>query len=335
MLKHYSGYALPAPVRTRFSIDWRCASCDSQNVDRDPEDVRELHWCDGGPSTEDELRIWLCGDCGCRALGHDMKTHYQSLPLTPQEEEREGRSFLEPIELDGILQPDTRPAMTPEATGSFSDQLLDALKNRQYPLPIRLEEHGVIVARDYDFCGPFALSVTFVHPEGNIVIGTNWPTRAQRLEITPDQLDGAPYMNLARLAGEITGDDWEHIDGSPWVQLDGSDVAQCFNDSGKLISASSTLRAQLVDWLIQEDEEAQWIDGLYPELHEGLVGYAILDALPKAEVTRLGLKTGDYRGGPGGSAERVAFRGDPTVLAAALQKWRLPFTLSCEDEQST
>jgi len=89
MLKTYEGYATPGGGITRFSIDWYCPRCESPNVDRDPEDRRELHWCDGGPSTEDDLRVWLCADCGTRTPGRDMRTDYLKLPLTPDEERQE------------------------------------------------------------------------------------------------------------------------------------------------------------------------------------------------------------------------------------------------------
>ena len=88
------------------------------------------------------------------------------------------------------------------------------------------------------------------------------------------------------------------------------------------------VRVALVEWLRQEDEDALQDEHLYPELSEGLVGYAILEALPPAEVEYLGLKELDCSGGPGGGyAPRVVFKGDPTVLAAALRKWKLPFEL--------
>lgn len=93
MLKLYDGYANPGRVRTRFSIDWYCPHCDSPNVDRDPEDTRELHWCDGGPATEDDMRNWLCSECGERSAGRDMKAEYQNLPLTPEEELEERVRF--------------------------------------------------------------------------------------------------------------------------------------------------------------------------------------------------------------------------------------------------
>lgn len=93
MLKLYNGYANPGSVRTRFSIDWYCPHCDSPHVDRDPEDTRELHWCDGGPATEDDMRYWLCSECGIRTAGRDMKAEYQSLPLTSEEELEERLRF--------------------------------------------------------------------------------------------------------------------------------------------------------------------------------------------------------------------------------------------------
>lgn len=94
MFKLYEGRATPGISFTRFSIDWYCPHCHSPNVGRDSQDVRELHWCDGGPETEDDLRFWVCADCGERSDGRDMLINYQKLPLTP-EEEREEQIMLE------------------------------------------------------------------------------------------------------------------------------------------------------------------------------------------------------------------------------------------------
>ena len=65
------------------------------------------------------------------------------------------------------------------------------------------------------------------------------------------------------------------------------------------------------------------------------MGYAIRDGLPPGEVARLGLLTGDFRGGPGGYAERVAFQGALEELELALRKWQLPFTLCGPERHRT
>jgi hypothetical protein len=72
MLKTYNGYSLPGPHLVNYSIEWSCSACASTNVERDPDDTRALHWCDGAPSTEDQLRRWICHACGSRAEGGSM-----------------------------------------------------------------------------------------------------------------------------------------------------------------------------------------------------------------------------------------------------------------------
>ncbi|MDB5643659.1 MAG: hypothetical protein JWN07_2976 [Hyphomicrobiales bacterium] len=72
MRKTYRGYALPTDNYVASTIDWSCKVCGSAEVDRDPHDVRPLHWCDGGPSMEDDLREWVCHACGYRARGREF-----------------------------------------------------------------------------------------------------------------------------------------------------------------------------------------------------------------------------------------------------------------------
>lgn len=198
-------------------------------------------------------------------------------------------------------------------------------------MPITLEDNGVIVAKDCDYAGPFSVSLTFTHPEGDIVIGSNWPSRAELMGLTPAQLTASTYAELAAEVCAEEGCDWKQLNDCPWLTPDDADIRLCFDAAGCLVFEGPVLRQRLVRWLQEEDEEAPFLDGLLPELHEGLVGYAIRDGLPTAEVGRLGLVTGDFRGGPGGYAERVAYRGEPALLQAALRKWKLPFSL--EEEQ--
>jgi len=73
MLKAYEGWGCPNMDFVRFNIDWSFPACLSEQVALDPQDTRELFWCDGGPSTEDYLRFWVCNDCGHRAEGRDMR----------------------------------------------------------------------------------------------------------------------------------------------------------------------------------------------------------------------------------------------------------------------
>ncbi len=80
MRKIYEGYASPGRHEVRFRLDWSCRHCGGEDVERDPSNQRQLHWCDGGPSTEDQLRYWRCNACGKRTLGHEMKTKLRNLP---------------------------------------------------------------------------------------------------------------------------------------------------------------------------------------------------------------------------------------------------------------
>jgi len=71
MRKTYRGYALPSPKRVTYTLDYRCPRCCSENVAIDTS-VPVPFFCDGSPSTADELRIWNCADCNHRAEGREF-----------------------------------------------------------------------------------------------------------------------------------------------------------------------------------------------------------------------------------------------------------------------
>jgi len=73
MIKTYQGYSLPSPVQIRYSIEWSCERCGSGDVCLDADDTRPLRWCDGLPCMEDQLRFWVCGSCGHKATGRELK----------------------------------------------------------------------------------------------------------------------------------------------------------------------------------------------------------------------------------------------------------------------
>ena len=68
MIKTYQGYALPSSLRVAYSLEYRCPKCDSESVDLDTS-IRRPTFCDGGPSTGDELSAWKCDTCGTCGSG--------------------------------------------------------------------------------------------------------------------------------------------------------------------------------------------------------------------------------------------------------------------------
>lgn len=75
MIKEYKGYSCPCMVYVEFALEYRCPICLTEDVS-----VDELSpipsYCDGGPSTPDELREWVCCKCYHRARGWDFKARY-------------------------------------------------------------------------------------------------------------------------------------------------------------------------------------------------------------------------------------------------------------------
>ena len=68
MRKSYRGYALPSPMRVAYTLDYRCPRCDSEDVAIE-QTAPCPNFCDGSPSTADELRSWKCKGCNHRAEG--------------------------------------------------------------------------------------------------------------------------------------------------------------------------------------------------------------------------------------------------------------------------
>ena len=75
MRKFYRGYALPTLMRVAYTLDYRCPRCSSENVAIDQSDPYP-DFCDGSPSTADELRNWVCADCNHRAKGCKFITRH-------------------------------------------------------------------------------------------------------------------------------------------------------------------------------------------------------------------------------------------------------------------
>ena len=126
--------------------------------------------------------------------------------------------------------------------------------------------------------------------------------------------------------------DFETTDDCPWSLPRSTAGVRDVDTCSTVGEEHPELREALLTWLREPDDEACYDDGLYPELSEGLPGYAILQALPAAEIARLGLKVFSPGGGPGGGyAERVIYRGDTSDLELALRAWNVPLILSTDN----
>jgi DNA-directed RNA polymerase subunit RPC12/RpoP len=72
MLKTYQGFGLPGSEWLAYTLEYRCPRCGSENVEIDKSELFGPSFCDGGPSTADELRDWDCTDCNYRAKGKEF-----------------------------------------------------------------------------------------------------------------------------------------------------------------------------------------------------------------------------------------------------------------------
>ena len=71
MFKSYRGFALQSGHEVSYRLEFRCSRCGSEDVVLDTSDLVP-HFCDGSPSTADELVHWTCSACNHRALGSNF-----------------------------------------------------------------------------------------------------------------------------------------------------------------------------------------------------------------------------------------------------------------------
>ncbi len=196
--------------------------------------------------------------------------------------------------------------------------LISALRGRSAPLPIDLED-GCIAAARCGYDGPYDFNITFHHPEGDIRMGLDAPTRAEYLGLNTPEFHALPYPEKR---GKVLG---EYDEDGMWLTFDGDGE----------IEPSSDTEDRLTAWLSKrlEDEEAvcSW-----PEwLSQFLPGFEIYGALPEADRTRLGLRKIYLGAAPGcDGIAAVAVKATPSELDEVLVARGLPFRVRVVAEGS-
>jgi hypothetical protein len=92
MKKIYEGINTPGYQQVRFTLDWRCGECESENVEIVMPRQHRLVF-DGGPATQDEMQNWKCNDCGTETPGRQMYRVREMLDLTEDQKQAE-REYL-------------------------------------------------------------------------------------------------------------------------------------------------------------------------------------------------------------------------------------------------
>ena len=92
MKKIYKGINTPGYQQVRFTLDWRCGACESEDVSI-VLPRRQHPVFDGGPSTQDELQNWKCNDCGTVTPGRQMYRTREMLEPTKQQKQAEREYF--------------------------------------------------------------------------------------------------------------------------------------------------------------------------------------------------------------------------------------------------
>jgi hypothetical protein len=203
----------------------------------------------------------------------------------------------------------------------MAGSLTEALRGRSAPLLIDIDEHGCIVAADHHFNTSFEFGVAFPHPEGEIVVGFDRPTRAQSMGLDTPEFAASTYAEQKRAAmDEQWGSDIDDAD-CPWVEIDAT---------GGVLPASDT-EERLRAWL-DEPEDSERVLGWHPRVSQWLPGFEIMDAMGAAERKRHGLREVDIGGPTSGGCWAVQVRASPEKLDAAPTAKGLPFRVRLGSE---
>ena len=183
---------------------------------------------------------------------------------------------------------------------AHTDELRARLASRQSPLELVIDRDGVIVAKDFGFGQAFDYSVVFHHPEGEIEVGENVPTRREWLELG-EGFDDLPQAERRLRALEVAEDL-----GEPPCPQDGD----------------------LDEWLDQKVES----DCFEPScgLSEHLPGLDIVEGLLPIVCLQLGLKKVDI-GGPTSAVDAAVLSGDVEALNMAIRDAGLPYKVVVDE----
>jgi hypothetical protein len=131
--------------------------------------------------------------------------------------------------------------------------LLETLAQRTTPLDVTLKDYlgerpggfdyapAQLVAAQFNYDGSCDVNLTLMHPQSDIHFGQNRAPRAWDWGIEEAQLSSASYEDLAEVACEYTGGDWEMQELSVWLPADLSSVSECFDAGGETYSGNFSL----------------------------------------------------------------------------------------------
>jgi hypothetical protein len=192
------------------------------------------------------------------------------------------------------------------------------LAKKNKPLPIRVGEQDDIAGCECGFNATLEFSCVFAHPEGNIEIGYDCPTRRSVFCKDTESFPGLPYeTQVAAIVEEarVIGFRFDEEE-PPWLWR------------AKSVQQEAALQAWLDgnlgdDLDDQGEQEFLWsLSGV----GEHLPGFAILERLPKADARQLNMRAVDI-GGPASSVEAVVVDCSRDQLDAVLRRSNLPFVL--------
>jgi len=184
--------------------------------------------------------------------------------------------------------------------------LIDSLRGRKEPLLIDIDEYGCIVAAEYEFSSMYSVGVVFCHPEGDIDIGVDAPTRAEVLHVENPEFTALP--DSAKKATIM-----EKLGYCPWIDDSDEPDERCDSEDC------------LARWLAENLEGDEFISWVPRELSEHLPGFDLLSTLDQATQKRLGLREVDIGGPASGGCWAVRTEASGEKLNAALVAADLPF----------
>jgi hypothetical protein len=194
--------------------------------------------------------------------------------------------------------------------------LIDRLGGRAAPLLINIDEYGCIVAAECKFNTPYDVGVVFCHPEGDIVIGADRPSRAQFRGLDNPEFAALPYS--AKKESVMAEFDFHEDEDCPWIVIDGN---------GEPVERTDN-EDHLGRWLAEQVEWDECISWFPAWMSPHLPGYELLSALDQVTQERLGLCEVDIGGPASGGCCAISTGASREELNAALIEADLPLRVA-------
>ena len=197
--------------------------------------------------------------------------------------------------------------------------LIEKLKNLNTPLEITIDE-GIIEASNVDYGDKYDVSIIFNHPEGEIEIGYDYPTRREQYDFDNKDFEKLNYeQKRLHYLKEIQGTDELNEDECPWIIYD-RETQQYTKES----DCEEAMNKWLDEKYGSNEYELESLLDTRNDVSEYAPGFEIYEALSNEERQSLGLRIA-YTGHPASSWQVVFIDCNADQLNQVLREKKLPF----------